>query len=320
MNRSWLWLALMPWACLAQTKHSFEDEYLSQSDSLAIFQLLDSLISLEPVLVNSQFAIRVGYTSNINATGNPFKLNELGITTRAAYYHRSGLFLDFSSYWSNQENSPAYYLTIASAGFMSYSLKNWSFLIEYSRYLYNLPKEDVPVSIIYTYNDNYSSQSFRNSFTGGVFYQWKNINLKLDYSALTGDRAGHRFNPAFSYNFKKRDWLGFDRVSFLPSFSLLLGVEQVPYYRQLYRSVLDARLRLSQGLPLFSEELRNEFGVMNYAIRFPINLSKNNWGFNFSYTYNFPQRLPGETAIIEDGGSLSISIVRYIEIKSRKKI
>jgi hypothetical protein len=137
---------------------------------------------------------------------------------------------------------------------------------------------------------------------------------------LTGDRTGHRFNPTVSYNFKKTGWLGFDRISFLPTFSVLLGIEQVPYYRHLYSSPLEARFRLSRGLPLFSEELKNEFGAMNYAIRFPFILSNNNWGFNFSYAYNFPQRLPGETAVIEDGGSLAFSIVRYFEIKSRKKI
>jgi hypothetical protein len=77
---------------------------------------------------------------------------------------------------------------------------------------------------------------------------------------------------------------------------------------------------LRRNLPLFSEELQNEFGVMNYAIRFPINILKNNWGFSLSYSYNFPKRLPGETAIIEDGGSLSLSAVRYLELKPRKKL
>jgi hypothetical protein len=308
----------MPWICIAQNSRSPEDE-LTQSDSLAIFQLLDSLINLESIPLSSQFALRVGYNSNINARGGAFNLDELGITTQAAFYHKSGLFLDASGYWSNQYN-PVYYLTIASAGYMNYSFRNWSFLVEYNRYLYHLPKEDVPVSIIYTYNDNYSSQSFRNSFVAALFYQWRNLNIKFDYSALTGDRTGHRFNPTLSYNFRKNKWLGFDRLSIIPTFSVLLGVEQVLYYRQLFSSRLEALFRLRRNLPLFSEELQNEFGVMNYAIRFPINILKNNWGFRLSYSYNFPKRLPGETAIIEDGGSLSLSAVRYLELKPRKKL
>ena len=320
MKSALIWIVIVPLLCYAQKpelKNSTQP--LSSHDSLSIFRLLDSLINLSNDLTTSQFAFRVGYNSNINASGTPFKLDEFGVTTRAAYYHKSGMFADVSGYWSNQYH-PIYYLTIASLGYMHSQFKNWTFLLEYSRNIYNLKKEAVPVSIIYTYNDNYSSQSFRNSFNTGAFYQWNKLNLKLDYTLLTGDRVGHRFNPTASYSFRKDNWLGMDRISFIPTLSILVGVEQVLYYKQLYTTRLEAIRRLRNHLPLFSEEFNSEFGIMNYALRFPIYVTKNNWGFSASYSYNFPKRLPGETASIHNGGSLSFSAVRYLEAKAVRKI
>jgi hypothetical protein len=316
-----LTLALLVLACgfcAAQPNKKVEDSPLSSSDSLSIFRLIDSLMNLENEPLPSQFALRVGYNSNVNAAGGPFKFDEFGVTTRAAYYHKSGAFADVSGYLSNQYN-PAYYLTITSVGYMNSSLKNWSFLVEYSRNIYHLEKESVPISIIYTYNDNYSSQSFRNTFNAGVFYQWKNLNLKVDYSLLTGDRTGHRSNPTLSYTFRKNKWLGLDRITFMPTASVLIGVEQVIFYEQLYKTRLEAIMRLRRGLPLFSEELKDEFGIMNYAIRLPIYLTKKNWVFSATYTYNFPKRLPGETATIENGGNLSLAVTRYFDVMSVRK-
>lgn len=275
-------------------------------------------MNMEPEKENSQLAFRASYGSNINAKGYPFELGEFGAITSAAFYHKSGFFADATGYWSNQYD-PGYYLTVASAGYMSTALKKWSFLIEYNRYFYHIEQETLPVSIIYTYNDNYSSQSFKNCFAGGIYFEHLNFIFKFGYSLYTGDRTGHRFNPTLSYSFEKRNWHGIDRISILPTFSVLMGIEQIPYYKKLFQSRLEAIYRIRRGLPLYSEELSSEFGVMNYALRLPISISHKNWSFMLSYTYNFPKRLPGESASISDGGSLSINVVRYIDLKARWK-
>ena len=318
MNRSWLWLIFIPWVGFAQDTLSLKDEPLTSTDSLAIFQLLDSLINMESLPVNSQFAIRTGYTSNINARTGAFNLSEFGATTRVAFYHKSGIFADVGGFWSNQY-SPEYYLTIPSIGYMNYSLKNWSFLIEYSRYIYNLSYANGPISIIYTYNDNYASQSFKNSFTAGIFYQWRNLNLKFDYSLLTGSRTGHTFNPTIFFTLKKNNLLGLDKIYFAPTLSILLGIERMTDLIPLFKNQAEFRFLIRNGINPYRKEYHYEFGVMNYGIRFPLSLTKGNWGLMLSYTYNFPKNLPGEIAIIENGGSLSFSVVRYLEIKGRKK-
>jgi hypothetical protein len=265
-------------------------------------------MTLEPEKPTSQVILRVGYISNINERQDALKLDEFGLTTRAAYYHKSGLFLDATGYWSNQSESP-YYMTETTIGYMSAMLKKWSYLIEYSHDFYH--NKDPFVSSI----DNGTSPVFTNIFAATGFFHYKNFDLTFNYSFLKGDRIGHRFRPSIFYTFQKRNWLGLQRVSFSPTFSLLLGVEQIPTYRKLYNNRLEALYRIRNGLPLFKEELNDEFGVMNYVFRLPLSVNHNNWGFTLSYSYNFPQRLPGQVSTFYDGGSLTFSIAHYIEIK-----
>jgi hypothetical protein len=305
-------LLFIPSLCFCQS--SKDELLLTSADSLSIFELIDSLITMEPEKGASQLALRAGYSSNINALSGPIRLDEFGLSTKATYYHKSGAFIEAAGYLSNQY-SPNYYLTIASLGYMNYNLNKWSLLIEYSRFFYHTEEEEIPVSVIYTYNDTYSSQSFRNAFSAAVFFQDKFFNFKLDYILLTGDRTGHRFSPLLFYSFEKSNWLGFDKICIYPTFSILWGIEQVPYYEKLYRNRLEAIYRIRNQLPLFEEKLKDEFGVMNYALRLPLTIREKKWSWTISYNYNFPQILPGETATIADGGNLTFSVVRYIELK-----
>ena len=318
MTRLWLVILFVPWTGFAQSTSTPEDP-LTQADSLAIFELLDSLINLESISLPSQFAVRVGYNSNINAKNGAFYLYEFGITTRAAFYHKSGAFIDVTGYLSNQYQS-AYYLTTPSIGYMNYDLKHWSFLIEYGHNIYNIKSKS---DIITNSNTNYISQDFTDLFTGGIFYQWKKLNLKIDYTLLTGLRTAHRFNPALYFNIARNRWLGFDRITITPTIAFLFGIQkqEYSYYQKLYASPLEAIFRVRHNLPLFqlvSEEY-NWSGLMNYSFRLPINFTKGSWGISLTYVYNIPTKIPEEIAVSEPGGSLYLSAVRYIEVKPHKK-
>lgn len=104
------------------------DSVLTSIDSLSIFRLMDSLIQSieEPEEVSNQLAIRTGYNSNFNGYSNTAGLNEYGLSSGISFYHKSGLFADISGYASN-EFDPFYYQTMASVGYMSASLKKFSF-------------------------------------------------------------------------------------------------------------------------------------------------------------------------------------------------
>jgi hypothetical protein len=276
---------------------------LTSADSLSIFQLIDSLINLEQEKEKSQLAFRAGYNSNIVATGRPFQLGQFGVSGGSSFFHRSGFFVDATGYWS-PEYTPSYFLTIASLGFMKADLKRFSFLVEYSRYFYNLSEE-------------YASVSYVNNFTATALYEYKKLNIRFDYALYTGEKTGHRFTPSISLNFHKKNWWRLGRIAFNPTFSMMTGIEQTIAYIPLFKNRLGAIFRIRQGLPLYYADKNNTFGIMNYTFIAPLSISLKNWSFLLSYTYNIPRPLPNETTPLNTGGYLSFTITRYLDLGKR---
>jgi hypothetical protein len=292
-------------------------------DSLGIFQLLDSLMQLEEWVDEplSRLAIRTGYNSNINATGSPFELGQYGISVGSTFYHKSGLFADASAYFSNQ-NTPDWYLTTGSLGY-TFSLPKWSFVAEYRKSFYRINDDFISPfpRVTYNYIDGYSLGIHTNNLTGTFYFEHKKLNLRFDYSLLleSGELPAHRFWPTLSFNFTKRKWLKTEKVSFYPSVSWLYGIGPVQEYRKLYRTRLEALYRIRNGLPLLQQVENQQSGTQNIALTVPIAVFWKRWGAMASYTYNFPKTLPGETYVVENGGYFTCSVVRYIDIKNRRK-
>jgi len=281
----------------------------SKEDSLEIFDLIDSLLKMDPNLGTvpdkSQLAVRLGYNSNITADGRTFEISKFGLAPGISYYHKSGAYIDATTYYST-EYDPNIYLSVASAGYLHTFTKRYSVLAEYSHYFYNDPS-DSTFSTPYTENFGISN-----------FLEFKPLMLRFDYFLYFGERTGHRLMPSIGLNLVKRKWLGFDRITFLPMFAVLFGSEQVTQYgvydNLLLRILNNRRYRLTgqgQLLPLTYENTETEFGVMNYGFSAPISFSKNNWNFLLAYNYNIPKSLPGETLTLENTGFLSFSITRY---------
>jgi len=280
--------------------------FFSPADSLKIFDLIDSLLKFDDaaaLLDNSQIAVRLGYNSNITADNRTFNISQFGLAPGVSYYHKSGAYVDATSYWSSEYN-PNLYLTVASAGYMHTFSKHYSLLGEYSHYFYNQPS-DSTVSIPYT-----------NNFGVSNYFEFSPLVLRLDYYFYFGDRSAHRIMPSIGLNLVKRNWLGFDRVMLFPSFSVLFGSEQVTQY-EFYPNLLFRYFynqRNTRQLPYFYEVHHTEFGVMNYGFSMPLSFSKKQWSFLLSYSYNIPKSLPGETLSLENTGFLSLSITRYFKL------
>jgi hypothetical protein len=276
----------------------FSSDLLSDSDSLSIFQLIDSLLKAPAKQeTGSALAVRAGYNSNVVSSGRPFGFDQFGLTSGLSYYHKSGFYLDATGYWS-QQYDPNYYLTIASAGFFN-SLKKWTYNLEYSRYLYNTP----------------SGSDVYNPYTNLVgisnFLNVKPFIFRLDYSVYFGDKSAQRLMPAIMINFTKKNWLGFSKISFFPTFTMLAGTEVIDRTRI-------RLIRLTPPTYAIVTTSKTEFGVMNYSVSFPLSLSIKNWSFLVNYSYNFPQALPGEQISLANSGYITASIVRYVNFKSAK--
>jgi hypothetical protein len=312
----------LPCAALAQGNVA-SDTTLTAVDSLSIFRLLDSLMQgLDVVEETNQLAIRTGYNSNINGYSNTAGLGEYGLSAGISFYHKSGLFADVSGYYSNTFD-PSYYQTMASIGYMSPPIKKISFLAEYRKSFYHFdtgqpvdgPRYVYTVRTLATFLNNYLAAIYSNAVSGSVYFEHKFINLRLDYTMLAenGFKFAHRFLPTASLHFEKRKWLKTKKILILPSVSWLYGGSPYEYYdyHRLYRTRLEALYRIRQGLPLFRLEKKTEtdWATLNWSFSLPIYVSWQRTVASVSYTYALP----------ENGGYFTVGLVRYIDLKNRRK-
>lgn len=277
------------------------DSLLNTSDSLALLQLIDSLILMPDVKQTSQMAVRLGYNSNIIAAGRTLGFNQFGLSPGVSYYHKSGLYADASTYWSKEYN-PDFYLSVLSGGYMKTVSRRWSFLAEYSRYLYA--------------SSDSSYHPYTNNVGASNYLTFKPITFRLDYYFYFGKKNAHRIQPGIMATFQKRNWLKMDRILFFPTISVLFGSENVttdyqfyPDFIQRYRK--NKNLPPDAQLPLYYPVNETFFGVMNYSIVAPLSITKKQWTFLISYTYNIPKALPYEDLGLKPGGYLSASVTRY---------
>src|SRR5688572_27933673 len=61
---------------------------LSYSDSLNIFNLIDSLLTLEENVINSQLGLRWNYNSNVLYAGQTLGINNFGLSPGVSFYHK----------------------------------------------------------------------------------------------------------------------------------------------------------------------------------------------------------------------------------------
>ncbi len=275
------------------------DSIFNYSDSLSIFSMIDSLLKNPNFVDNlgSSLVIRAGINSNIVSAGRSIGVNQIGATAGLSYYHKSGLFADLSSYWSEDYN-PKLYLTIAAVGYLKTISKHYSILASYDRLIYN--NTDINVENPLTNMVGLSS-----------FVDFKPVTIRLDYSFYFGGENAHRLTPGIVVSLRKYKIIGLDRISFTPSYQVLFGNATVTSI-QLAQQV---SVRKSKKLPPLQQFDQNEFGLMNHAVSFPLRITKKNWSLTAAYTYNWPVALPGETSSLPENSFTSFTISKLINFK-----
>lgn len=275
------------------------DSLLNRSDSTNFLFLLDSLINLPAPSIRSQLIVRLGYNSNVVSASRTLGFNQFGMAPGASYYHKSGLYADVTGYWS-KEYEPNYYLTVGSIGYLNSPTTWWSFITEYSRYMYSGLNIDEYIA----YKNNVGVSNF---FDVGL------VTFRLDYQFYFGDKVAHRINPSVMLNLQKRKWGKIDRIAFYPAFSALFGSEQITQTFPYAHTLVGIIYRVRNGLPLYYDETKTEFGILNYSITAPVAITIHQWTLIVSYTYNIPKALPGEAINLINTGYLSASISKRIK-------
>lgn len=243
--------------------------------------------------------MRLGYNSNVVSASRTLGFNQFGVAPGISYYHKSGLYADYTGYYS-KEYDPQYYLTVVSAGYMNSPTPWWSVMAEYNRYMYSSLGEDDYIA-------------YKNSVGLSNFFDIKWVTLRLDYQLFFGDKRAHRINPSLMLNFEKTKLGRINRLAFYPTASVLYGSEQITELIPYARTLLGIIYRIRRKMPLYYEQETTHFGVLNYSFSAPISITIKNWTFLVSYTYNIPQALPNEPITLESSGYISASVSKRIQ-------
>lgn len=280
------------------------DSLYNSADSLSIFRLLDSLLQMPDNLKEtSQFAIRLGYNSNVVALSRTIGFNQFGLAPGISYYHSSGLYADAAAYWS-QQYCPSVYLSVLSGGYLKTVNTHWSFLADYSHYFYSA-------------SDSATYNPYTNNVGISNYIDVKPVTFRLDYYFYFGQKTAHRIMPGIFFTLQKRNWLGLDRITLYPSFNLLLGSENDVIHNIVSPN---ANQSLGSNNPLYYTVTKTEFGIMNYSFTAPLSIALKGWNVLISYTYNIPKPLPHEDVSLQNGGYFSCSITRYISFGGQTSI
>lgn len=275
------------------------DSVFSFEDSLAIFNMIDSLLMVEEV--GSQLAVRVAYNSNVLSAGRTLGIENFGVSPGISYYHPTGLYADVSGFWS-KDFSPEYYLTTTSIGYMHDFNKHLSVMLDYDHYFYSQDEDYTP---------------YRNTISVTPLLEYKPITFGVTYSLYFGDTHVHRIMPGLSARFQKKKWGTLDRISITPSVYALFGNDIFSEINYPY-GLRETIFRINRNLPWYQIIDRNVFGIMNYTLSAPLTIIKKNWTLTLTYSYSIPKALPGETLTYSESSFLTGSLSYLINLRRNK--
>lgn len=187
-----------------------------EMDSLSIFNLIDSLLFMDPAS-NSEIITRVGYSTNVTSAGRNYGINQTAWSPGISYYHKSGFYADLTGFW-NSGSDPAYNPTILSGGYLGY-FKNqkWNYAIDAERWIYN-PADSSENSLYYSIGSSLS-------------YDFKYGYASMDYSFLFGQETAHRIIPNLTFTIALGKFWIFKSVNLYPSVSMMMGTSDITQLR-----------------------------------------------------------------------------------------
>jgi len=278
-------------------------------DTLLLFQLIDSLLTMES-LRSSQFSLHLGYVSEVTNAGRVLDIKQYGFNPGISYFHKSGVFADVTGYW-NSDLDPHYDLTVLSLGYIGILSPKltYSFSYDHSFFSDTEVELDFPQWVI----DLLLPPILNNSLSGGLNLDFGLIETGADYTWLFNEESAHRARWRLTGDFKKYGWLGMSRVSFRPAFEMLFGnsdIISVTFSREAF---------IQKRFPFLIDE-ENKFGLMNYRFRLPLSLTKGPVQLIFEYNYNIPVSLPEEDFEYPNNSFFSIDLYYHFAIGTKKSI
>jgi hypothetical protein len=330
-------LLLSSISCWAQQDSlSIEQQLLQlelELDSASLFDFLDSLLAI-PV-TKSEVGIRMGYSSSRLSAGRDFNQQQKGLTPGVSYYHKSGLYADLSTFFDGQY-SPAAYQSILHGGFMWLPNRKWvvnpylerTFNHQYSSDLFYSLGTSISydfklfeTSIDYAFlwgNDTghriIPSLSKKIRFNNVPLV--KTLTLYPSISLMSGTTT--IFNYQYSSSqiddyLLEIQSLSDDEIRFL-RISGRITTEQAIQLRVTRRLLLEGdntdKAFLKDLLNTLEED--KAFALLSYTISLPASFTFGRTNVMISYSYSFPQRVPGEDLDLDPTGYINLTLRQRI--------
>ena len=294
---------------LASTDSLMLNLYEDELDTLAFFQLIDSLIELESIRT-SQFSLHLGYISEVSNAGRTLDIRQYGFNPGISYFHKSGLYADVTGFW-NSDLDPHYDLTLVSLGYIGFLSPKFSYSFSYDHSFFT--NNDIDLDLPDWVVDMLLPPVLNNSLSTGIVLDLGSIETGLDYSWLFNTESAHRAQWRLNGDLKKYGWLGMDKISLRPAFEVLFGNADVI-------SVTFSREAFIQKRFPYLINSDKEFGLMNYRFRLPLGVTKSPFQLIAEYNYNIPVSLPGEDFEYPNNSFFSIDLYYNFSIGSKKSI
>ncbi len=301
-----------------------------EMDSIALFSFLDSVLLLPSP--TSEISVRLGYMSSRLTAGRDFNLEQKGYTTGLAYYHKSGFYTDVSTFFDTNYR-PAAYQTILHAGYFWMPSLKWtinpyversffhnSFSTDLSNSMgtsitRNTKAVDIGVDYAFLWGKDTGhrlipSLSRRIRIKGVPLV--KTITLYPSVSMIAGTTS------IFTYQYSTEEidayllrvqQLTDDEIRFLVVNGRITTAEaiQLRNTRRLLNEGSEADIASLKEL-LNTLEESDTFALLNYTFSLPLTFSINKTNILISYSYAFPQQLPGEDLGVNPSGFFNVSI------------
>jgi len=287
----------------------------------------------------------MSYNSNVLSAGRNYGINQKSFSPGISYYHKSGLYTDYSGYW-NSSTTPNYNLSIFTLGYLIAIGKHWILSGNYERWWYHQDP----------------SSTLNNSLGSTFTFSTKYWYTTLDYSYFFGKDNAHRVIGSVTGKINLGKWWKFTSIRLLPSATTFFGNSYItmrfsPSTKELAREGLGIYNDLKTS-PVFRNYIKNTvntedwiqirdlllrrrsqpyqdgkrildilnsypslnnllqpanqvkkvYGIMDYNFSLPLSLQTKHLSILLTYTYSIPIALPGEETTLDPVSYFGASI------------
>lgn len=266
----------------------------AQLDSVSILGFVDSLLQMaEP---KSSISVNTGYASQVLTNGQDLGLEQFGINSSISYYHKSGLYGTFNSFY-NSEIDPKFYLSIAGIGYMNTIGSHFNYNIGFEK------------SFFGDAGDN----SLTNSLSSSFSYGNKSLFANVTYAFLFENESAHQIIPSITYQKSIFNVPLIKRIDISPTFNFFWAspnaitanfsedlLKELWLTNQIPPESLETLLETPRLTDFIYRRVSTTFGVkknrsvtlLNKSLSIPINFQiTDRLSFSFTYSYIFSEKL-----------------------------